>query len=682
MNENYSKLVDIAFNMHKSGKLDDAKTVYEKLLSISPDDIDVINLYAQLNFSLKNYELAFDLFKKVYDKTNLPDIAAKVALVAFNLKKFEIAIDYYKKILEKNNDFSANFYASLSYKELKQFDKSIEYALNAYAIKNNELDVCLHLAYLYEMSDNLDLAIQFLDNALKIDYNEQIIYNMAILFKKQKKYQDAIFCFEKVLELNPNNKNAMLNIANTYKHINMDDSLDIYKQIEKIFPDDQQVKFFIYNIYFDMFDFDNAMTVAKKLLELDSNNVDYYKMLGDCYYSIYDYEQAFECYKKGESISPDDKIIKMSLAEIHYVHQDYDRALEYVNSAGYTVNDFTDISLKKRELEPIIERFVERHVRKKDPEVAERKAKMFFYKLNLADKYNVTEEYFVNQKLPVMDNKELVLKEFYKKIPKLNTDFHGKNVLIYSVHGIGDFIMFSRYALWLKEIANSILLYIPKTLERIVRQSFPFAKIYLNGESVPDEEYDYAFSEFVSMCFTTKTLKSIPYSTPYFKVSDDLVIEKSLIVKSDDNKKKIGVFWQGNPTVLLNRSIKLKYFLPLFENKNAQFYSFQISDIDEESHKLKKTLPIIDLQPHINDYADTAALLKNMDLLITIDTSIANLAGALGIKTYLLLPYDSEWRWFTDDESTPWYESVKIFKQKIPNDWNQVISRVKDEIEL
>lgn len=682
MDENYSKLVDIAFNMHKNGKLDDAKSVYEKLLSISPDDIDVMNLYAQLNFSLKNYELAFDLFKKVYDKTNLPDIAAKVALVAFNLKKYEIAIDYYKKILEKNNDFSANFYASLSYKELKQFDKSLEYALNAYAIKNDELDVCLHLAYLYEMSDNLDLAIQYLDNALKINYNEQIIYNMGVLFKKQKKYDNAIFCFEKVLELNPKNKIAMLNIASTYKHINMADSLNIYKQIESIYPDDQQVKFFIYNIYFDMFDFDNALLVANRLLELDPNNIDYYKMMGDCYYAMFNYDLAFEWYKKGESVSPDDKIIKMSIAETYYVHQDYDNALKYLTSAGYTVNDFMDISLKRRELEPIIESFKERHARKKDPEVAEKKAKKFFYKLNLAEKFNITEEYFVNQKLPIMDDKELVLKEFYKKIPSLDTDFQGKNILIYSVHGIGDFIMFSRYVLWLKEIANSILLYIPKTLERIVRQSFPFAKIYLNGESVPDEEYDYAFAEFVLMCYTTKTLKTIPYSTPYFNVSDNLVKEKSLFVQSNLNKKKIGIFWQGNPTVLLNRSIKLKYFLPLFQNKNIQFYSFQISDVDDESHELKKTLPLIDLAPYIKDYADTAALLKNMDLLITIDTSIANLAGALGIKTYLLLPYDSEWRWFTDDNTTPWYESVKIFKQKIPNDWNEVISRVKDEIEL
>ena len=117
MDENYSKLVDIAFNMHKSGKLEDAKLVYEKLLSISPNDLDVLNLYAQLNFSLKNYDLAIDLFTNVFEKTNLPEFASKVALSAFNSKKYDLAIDYYKKYLENTSDFTSNFYISICYKE-------------------------------------------------------------------------------------------------------------------------------------------------------------------------------------------------------------------------------------------------------------------------------------------------------------------------------------------------------------------------------------------------------------------------------------------------------------------------------------------------------------------------------------------------------------------------------------
>ena len=681
MDENYSKLVDIAFNMHKSGKLEDAKLVYEKLLSISPDDVDVLNLYAQLSFSLKNYNLAVELFQKVYDKTNLIDVASKVAISAYNALNYELAIDFYKKVAIQNNDFNSYLYISICYKELKEITLAIEYALSAYSIKQNSLDICLHLSYLYEISGDYDSAIKYLDDALKVDYNEQIIYNMGVLFKKQSKYHDAVFCFEKVLELNPNNKSAMLNIASTYKNINMADSLQIYKDIEKIFPDDVQVKFFIYNLHYELFDFESSKKVAEKLIELEPNNVVFYKMLGDSYYSMYDYEKAFELYKKANELEPENSMIKMSLVEMYYIYQDYDKALEYLYSSGQTIIDFMDIRLKQRELTPILEHFTSKHIKKKDKNDSSKKARKFFYKYNISQKYNVSEENFVNQKVQSVDEYELMLQEFYKKNPSLDTDLTNKNLLVYCAHGIGDFIMFSRYLNVLKDKVKTLILYIPKSLERLVKTSFPFAKIYLKGEKISPEEYDYSISEFVLIPFTTKTLKEIPFSNNYLYVSDDLVEEKKKIINSDNNnKKKIGIFWQGNPTILFNRSVKLNYFIPLFVNKDVQFYSFQISKVDIESDELKKKLPLIDLAPKISDYADTAAFLKNIDLLITIDSSIANLAGALGIKTYLLLPFDSEWRWFNDNYSTPWYDSVRIFKQNKANDWAEVISRVKNEI--
>ena len=130
--------------------------------------------------------------------------------------------------------------------------------------------------------------------------------------------------------------------------------------------------------------------------------------------------------------------------------------------------------------------------------------------------------------------------------------------------------------------------------------------------------------------------------------------------------------------VFQNRSVRLKYLLPLINNDKNQVFSFQISDVDKESHVLKSQLNLVDLAPYITDYMDTAALLKNIDILITIDTSIAHLAGAIGVKTILMLPYDTEWRWFNDTDTTPWYDSVKIFKQDINSSWCDVVSRIMD----
>lgn len=96
-----------------------------------------------------------------------------------------------------------------------------------------------------------------------------------------------------------------------------------------------------------------------------------------------------------------------------------------------------------------------------------------------------------------------------------------------------------------------------------------------------------------------------------------------------------------------------------------------------ETLNLFEKYNIVDCKKYINDFYDTAAILKNMDLVITIDSSIVHLAGALGVKTYLMLPASTEWRWFQDNESTLWYNSVKVFKQKQQAHWSDVILRIK-----
>jgi hypothetical protein len=197
-----------------------------------------------------------------------------------------------------------------------------------------------------------------------------------------------------------------------------------------------------------------------------------------------------------------------------------------------------------------------------------------------------------------------------------------------------------------------------------------------------DSEYDYSSSVFQLLTNLDVSLNDIEGNEGYLFIDNQTIKEKSEFDFMQTNKKKVGLFWQGNPTLLTNRSIKLEKLKPLFDLNNIQYYSFQITKIDFESEELKQELPIIDLATHIKSYADTAGFLKNIDTLVTIDTSIANLAGAMGIKTYLLLPYATEWRWFKDSDKTPWYDSVKIFKQKVPNDWDEVVQRVKNELQL
>ena len=148
----------------------------------------------------------------------------------------------------------------------------------------------------------------------------------------------------------------------------------------------------------------------------------------------------------------------------------------------------------------------------------------------------------------------------------------------------------------------------------------------------------------------------------------------------DNDKFKIGIKWQGNPYYDRNRIVPIEAFYKLFDLPNIQIYSLQKGSGIEELDKLTDKNKIIDLGNSFNDFADTSAAIANCDLIICNDTSVAHLVGALGKPCWVLLPFVSNWRWHNDFTYSPWYDSVKFFKQSELDNWNGVIESVYKEL--
>ena len=192
----------------------------------------------------------------------------------------------------------------------------------------------------------------------------------------------------------------------------------------------------------------------------------------------------------------------------------------------------------------------------------------------------------------------------------------------------------------------------------------------------PYKNYDKSTSTMSLLYNAQLDFAHIPFSEGWLKVEQEKINEISKLNIFDTNKKKIGIFYRGNTSVMPNRHIDLKELMPIFNLDKYLFYSLDIEKKDENEIKFFNDNNIIDCSKYINDFYDTAAIIKNLDLVITIDSSIVHLAGALSVDTYLLIPYSSEWRWFEDTKITPWYNSVTLFKQKIPADWKSVVNDV------
>lgn len=236
-------------------------------------------------------------------------------------------------------------------------------------------------------------------------------------------------------------------------------------------------------------------------------------------------------------------------------------------------------------------------------------------------------------------------------------------ILVYYDSGFGDQIMFCRYLNYVKEKFKKVKLFTHPFLKKLFETNFS------DIEVVTRNDVDYDFSD--NIMYLTYHLgldfENIPASSGYLEA------EKSNDERFDTSYKKIGLFWQGNYDGYSNRAIKLKELEPILETQGCKFFGFVKED---KENQIREFPQIIDISSDLGDFYETASKLLNLDLFITIDTAAANLAGALGVKTFLLLPYASEWRWFDDTKTTPWYKSVTIFKQKEHWDWKGVVKEI------
>ncbi len=144
----------------------------------------------------------------------------------------------------------------------------------------------------------------------------------------------------------------------------------------------------------------------------------------------------------------------------------------------------------------------------------------------------------------------------------------------------------------------------------------------------------------------------------------------------------VNLAWAGNPSnkIAAGRSNRLEFFKPLAGIEGVQLYGLQKGAAAGQAEELSNSINVINLGEEFEDFSDTAGVIENLDLIITVDTSVAHLAGAMGKPVWVLIPYVPDWRWMLDREDSPWYPTMRLFRQQRKGDWDQVFERVADEL--
>ena len=260
-------------------------------------------------------------------------------------------------------------------------------------------------------------------------------------------------------------------------------------------------------------------------------------------------------------------------------------------------------------------------------------------------------------------------------------NIEGKTILIHVDEGLGDTIQFARYVPQVAARGANVILVVADAVQPLLSGLRGVSKcLPLSTGTLPAFDMHCPLSNLPKVFGTT--LDTIPAEIPYLPAAPRHSVQAWRDRLGGHDKLRVGLVWSGNPDHGNdhNRSIPLRALKPLLD-LDAAFVSLQKDPRPADQAVLRERSDIVDLTPQLTDFVETAALIECLDLVITVDTSVAHLAAALGRPTWILLPYTPDYRWLLDRDDSPWYPTARLFRQSETRDYASVLDRVRSELE-
>jgi hypothetical protein len=253
-----------------------------------------------------------------------------------------------------------------------------------------------------------------------------------------------------------------------------------------------------------------------------------------------------------------------------------------------------------------------------------------------------------------------------------------KTILLHTEQGFGDTIQFCRFVKNVADLGAQVVLEVQEPLKSLLASLEGVARIIGRGEPVPAYDFHCPLGSLpLALQISVEQLRP----GAYLSVPSDSAAPWHERLQTT-RAPRIGLAWSGSPKFRgdHNRSIGLERILPIVKEIDAQFVSLQ-KELGPVEEAVLSERGIMNCGPSLDSFRDTAALMTCLDLIISSDTSIVHLAGALGRKVWILLQHAADWRWLTDRSDSPWYTSAKLFRQPSPGDWNSVVAHVIGELQ-
>ncbi|MGD0461132.1 MAG: tetratricopeptide repeat-containing glycosyltransferase family protein [Tepidisphaeraceae bacterium] len=449
---------------------------------------------------------------------------------------------------------------------------------------------------------------------------------------------------------------------------------DIYRQILAEQPDYADALHLLGSLAAQIGHHDAAIDLLKKAIQLNPNFAAYHGNLGAVYMKLSRLDEAEAALQRALQLDPSLPDAYYNLGGTLTEKGDFDRALstlhrglalhpnwpQMYNSIGVTLR----ICAKYDEAIASYRRAVSIQ-----PDYAEGHWNLGLTLLLVGDFAAGWTQYEWRKKMP-----DVVRPRNFTPPEWTGEKLDGKTILLHAEQGFGDTLQFIRYVPLVVERGGRVIVECPPELATVLRGVEGIQEIFVQGQTLPSFD---THRSIMSLPLTFgATAQTIPAKVPYLAVPADRIA--AWRQRLGDAPLGVGLVWAGGPQYSddSRRSMRLEHFAPLAAVKSARFHLLQKGPAASQAATPPPGMDLVNWAADLHDFVETAALITNLDLVISVDTSVAHLAGALGKPVWVLLPFVPDWRWMLNRDDSPWYPTMRLFRQPAAGDWATPIAQV------